>query len=166
MTALLTFEPYVLTPLVHNVPGIHMSFFLTFYIDEPSLAIPPLEAGVNRLIELLPFLAGNVTPSIQLKGKENVYEVQPPTAKFLQEHSMLRIKYHEHYVSPKSPGAFSFSNESSIDERFIPMPFEMALAELIPVLRLQANVMHDSIVLCISFHHMAIDGYGALNLSR
>jgi hypothetical protein len=165
MTILPSFEPYVLTPLDHIAFPIHMACFFTFHIDEPSTAIPVLEAGVNRLVEFLPFLAGNVTRSTRLQGKKNVYEVQPSSAEFLQRHPMLKIKHHGQAVSPKTPGV-SFSYDTIFNENWIPMPLDMVLEELAPVLRFQANIMQDGIILCYNFHHRAMDGIAVENVMK
>ncbi|KAL4951613.1 hypothetical protein BDW69DRAFT_186204 [Aspergillus filifer] len=42
----------------------------------------------------------------------------------------------------------------------MPLPFYIPDAEPQPLLRLQANVMTDGIVLCVSFHRHAVDGLG------
>lgn len=165
MESLPTFEPYVLSPLDHNTGPIHLSCFFTFYLQSPSFAIPVLEEGVSRLIKLLPFLAGNITASSQLPGKENVYEVQPPTAGILQDYPMLKIRHHKQAVTPESPSG-NFSYNSILNENFIPLPFTMATEELSPVLRFQANVMQDGVILCLCFHHLAMDGTGAINVMR
>jgi hypothetical protein len=163
MESLPTFEPYVLSPLDHNTGPIHLSGFFTFYLKSPAVAIQVLEDGVLCLIKSLPFLAGNVTASSQLPGKENVYEVQPPTAEILQDYPMLRIRHHKQAVAPDSPSG-NFSYDSLLNEDFVPLPFTMAAEELSPVLRFQANIMQDGVILCLCFHHMAMDGTGVTNV--
>jgi hypothetical protein len=87
-----TFEPYVATSFDHSMPRIHLAAFLTFSLDEPSKAVPILENGVERLIKCLTFLTGNVAFSTRVPGKENVFEIQPPTKQFLLQYPTIQDK--------------------------------------------------------------------------
>ncbi|KAJ5463708.1 transferase family-domain-containing protein [Penicillium sp. IBT 31633x] len=50
--------------------------------------------------------------------------------------------------------------ESLFDEHYLPLPFSMATTEMCPIIRWQANVMQDGIVLAVSFHHSVFDAAG------
>lgn len=147
-----TFEPYVATPFDHYMSPVHLASFLTFSLDDPFKAIPILEDGLKRLIKYLPFLAGNVAFSTRVPGKENVFEIQPPTKQFLLQHPIFRIKYHEQPIFSK------YSRHVVAD--ITPIPFALAEDYPSPILRFQANIMSDGIILCYSIHHTAIDGIG------
>lgn len=149
------FEPYVLTPFDHLILPIHFGCFLTFYPDDISKSIGTLEAGVTRLVSLLPFLCGNMVPSSKLAEK---FEVQPPAAEFLQEHPMLKIKYHDQSIRA--------AKEGPSNEIFLPISYEQATENLTPICRFQVNAMSDGIMLCFNFLHMAIDGIGIFNVSK
>jgi fumigaclavine B O-acetyltransferase len=159
------FEPYVLSTLDHITAPIHMSTFITFHPENPSKAISALETGLRRLILLLPFISGNVAFSSQLPGKQNVREVQAATAEFLQKYPMLKIKHHDKSISPTKPGP-TVSYDTILNEEFTPLEFAMAMEDLSPVFRIQANVMRDGVILCCSFYHLALDGAGCNNVLR
>jgi hypothetical protein len=165
MTSLPTFEPYVLTHLDHHVPPVHLAAFFTFHLDEPSKGIPVLEAGVARLIDLLPFLTGNIASSNRVPGKQNVLEVQPPTERFLLQHPMFRTVDHDQSISPKS-GNPIVSYDDLANEEFIPIPFKFMGVDPSPVFRFQVNLMLDGIILCLHFHHQALDGIGVLGVAK
>jgi hypothetical protein len=158
MSSLPTFEPYVLTPFDHCTAPIHLSGFFTFTPDDVPKSISVLEAGVSRLVTLLPFLSGNITLSDKLQGKENVFEVQPPTAEFLEECPMLKIRHHEQSICT--------AKDNLLSEAFLPIAFEQAAEDLSPICRFQANVMVDGIFLCFTLNHMAVDGMGAWNVAK
>ncbi|KAF3401696.1 O-acetyltransferase pyr7, partial [Penicillium rolfsii] len=155
------FEPYILTPLDHCLPRFHLFPSFIFKIDSPSSAIPILSLAIPRLMHLLPFLTGNVTASTQLEGKENVLEVQPPTQEFLNKYPFLHIKNHRQSISCAMPGS-NVTLSKSVRENFIPIPLDMAGESDSPVFRVQANIMSDGLILCLAFHHMALDGVGLI----
>jgi hypothetical protein len=155
------FEPYVLTPFDHSMISIHLPCLMTFYPDDLSSAVAVLETGVQRLVELLPFLSGNVTSSSRVIGKENAMEVQPPTAEFLQKHPMLKVKTHQKYANPMNRK--HIHDDLRSNEDLLPVAFEMGAEEFSPIFRLQINAMIDAIIVSTSFNHMALDGIGVVN---
>ncbi|KAJ6031615.1 hypothetical protein N7540_002347 [Penicillium herquei] len=161
MTDLPTFEPYVLSPFDHSTSPIHLTPLFTFRPADPSNATAVLETGVQRLITLLPFLAGNVTPSSRLQDKENVLEAAPPTREFLQQHPMFKVKHH--YKPIQSMNEVG-THEDASPERFAPIPYELAGEDVSPIFRVQANVMLDGIILALSVHHMALDAVGSISI--
>lgn len=159
------FDPYVLSPLDHMTGPIHLSPFFTFHPDDPHEAVLALENGMLRLISFLPFLAGNVALSSQLQGKENVREVRPATPEFLREHPLLKVKKHNISISPTKAGP-TVSRDTMMSENFVPISLAMGMEDLIPVLRVQANVMRDGVIICFSFYHLALDGAGFFNILK
>lgn len=164
MATLPDFEPYVLTPLDHSIFPVYLYPSFVFHVESPCLAIPILEPAVSRLVYLLPFLTGNITASTQLTGKDNVLEMQPPTQSFLMDYPMLKIKHHRQCISPITSGS-NIKTGQFLNESLVPISFEMAAETVSPIFRVQANVMGDGLILCLAFHHMAMDGVGLLNVA-
>ncbi|RAH70047.1 uncharacterized protein BO66DRAFT_452063 [Aspergillus aculeatinus CBS 121060] len=163
------FEPYTLTPFDYLPPPLHMTAFLTFILDNPARAIPVLEAAVERLIDELPFLTGNVvlSSSSPIPGRQNVREVQPSTAAMLDQHPMLVIKHlPRKYISgparasPVRGRGQVINYDEIFTEEYLPLPLDMGSAPASPVYRFQANILEDGIILCGSAHHNAVDGMG------
>jgi hypothetical protein len=75
---------------------------------------------------------------------------------------MLKIKQHAQCISSHNFNVNTpvISSDDLFNSHYIPLPFCIAASEPQPLLRLQANVMTDGIILCLSFHHFAIDGLG------
>ncbi|CAI7610167.1 unnamed protein product [Penicillium glandicola] len=152
-----TFEPYVATPFDHSMLPTHLAAFFTFSLDEPSEAIPILEAGVARLVSYLPFLTGNVALSSRVPYKKNVVEIQPPTKQFLSQHPIFRPIFSRH-------SRHIVARDIFLNEDIIPIPFALSEDYPSPVCRFQVNIMPDGIILCCNFHHSAIDGIGAASI--
>ncbi|KAL3480913.1 transferase family-domain-containing protein [Aspergillus californicus] len=60
----------------------------------------------------------------------------------------------------------AISSDNLFNSHYIPLPFCIPASEPQPLLRLQANVMTDGIVLCVSFHHFAVDGLGLSSIMQ
>ncbi|KAJ5147509.1 uncharacterized protein N7443_000898 [Penicillium atrosanguineum] len=167
-----SFEPYTLSPLDHTPPPMHMTAFLTFKLEHPARATSVLEAGVGHLISNLPFLTGNVTTTSPLRCKKKAVQVHPTTPALLEQYPMLKVKYHpRRYISsPPNQVPSSAVQEHTVsydvmfNEDYLPLPFDNAIAEKSPIFRLQANILEDGVILCVSFHHMAMDGKGLENV--
>ncbi|OJJ82327.1 uncharacterized protein ASPGLDRAFT_526464 [Aspergillus glaucus CBS 516.65] len=125
-----------------------MFMFLTFdkYTEE---GIEALKRGVSHLNAHLPFLTGVVVPSSQSGGKENVCEVQPASASFLQTYPMLQVESHPEldYTAP----------DDFIDQKYLPLPFFMSPAEPQPLIRFKANVTNTKVILSVAYFHKALD---------
>ena len=165
MATTTAFDPYLLTPLDHIVLKVYMSYCLSFRLEDPASGLPALQAGVNRLISALPFLAGYVAESTKLDGKKNVMEVQPPTVP-LETIPMLQVKYYPHHTIPPN-GIHGSTTQSetteviSLNESCSPLPFFIPPSQPKPVLRFQASIMADGIVLTMAFHHSVLDATGS-----
>ncbi|KAE8349198.1 hypothetical protein BDV28DRAFT_152104 [Aspergillus coremiiformis] len=157
------FEPYVLTPLDHILWHFSLSTFYTFKLDNPFMAIPILEAGANKLISQYPFLTGNIIERRATGERKGICEVQPPSEEYMALHPFLNIKYHQRKIPSSSTGpsdSESVCTDSLYNGEFIPVPFGQNRSDLQPLLRIQANIMADGIILCASVHHRAMDAYG------
>lgn len=161
------FDPYVLTPLDHSTAPVHFSFFVSFLCQYPASGLSVLVKDVERLTTLLPFLTGNLVQSTQQKGIKNVFEVQPPDLSYLSQLPLLKIKYHPYCVSQNN-GNFNtpaLRFDDLFTSHYMPLSFCPTHGPQ-PVLRLQANVMTNGIVLCLSFHHFAVDGIGLSSIMQ
>jgi fumigaclavine B O-acetyltransferase len=146
----------------------HMTAFLTFKLKHPAQAISVLEAGVEHLISKFPFLTGNVATNSPLWCKKNALHVHPTTPALLEQYPMLKIKYHPRrylFSQPNQvPGPavqeHTVSYDVMFNEDYLPLPLDNSMAEESPIFRLQANALEDGIILCVTFHHMAMDGKG------
>lgn len=162
------FEPYILTPLDHSTAPIHFSFFVTFLCQDPARGSSVLDKAAQRLTTLLPFLSGNLVQSTQLKGTKNVFEVQPRDPSYLSKIPILKIQHHAQCISPHNVNMNTpaLSSDDLFNSRYMPLPFCIPAFEPQPLLRLQANVLTDGIVLCLSFHHFAVDGLGISSIMQ
>jgi fumigaclavine B O-acetyltransferase len=77
---------------------------------------------------------------------------------------MLRIRHHHQPISFATSGSDAKTGRS-INESFVPIPFDMAGERKSPVFRVQANILSDGLILCLGFHHMALDGVGLVNVA-
>ncbi|KOS41934.1 hypothetical protein ACN38_g7170 [Penicillium nordicum] len=95
-------------------------------------------------------------------------EVQPTDPSHLSKLPMLNIKQHAQCISPHNVNMNTpaLSSDDLFNSDYIPLPFCIPASEPQPLLRLQANVMTDGIVLCLSFHHFAVDGLGISSIMQ
>ncbi|PIG83863.1 O-acetyltransferase [Aspergillus arachidicola] len=158
-----SFKPYVLSPLDHAMACFYLTSIITFSLQDPTRGIPVLEAGVSQLVSKLPFLGGNLIWTTHPDSTRVTGEIHPPNEATWNTYPMLKVKYHAGKYKSMSYGRGQcdvISYDHLCREEFLPLPFEIVLAETSPVLRFQANVLEDGIILCASFHHNAIDGKG------
>ncbi|EAW15308.1 putative acetyltransferase [Aspergillus clavatus NRRL 1] len=140
MAAEIAFEPFPLTPLDRASPEVYTDCFMIFDLENPLDGIPTLQRGIDRLVSEFPFIAGEID-SGHVKCPSPAVSSIP----------MLLVKHHPHTTSP--PGGW--------DKSHSPLPRFIPSTEPRPVLRFQANVMSNGIVLCLSFSHAVLDGTGA-----
>lgn len=150
----LTFEPYVLTPLDHLMASINIFFLLTFLHPRPSEGVPVLQEGLSRTLTALPYLCGNVVPKSKAQGKSNVREVQPADN---LTGSVLQVQHHEHAI-----GTIDWDRVRY--QEYIPLPNRKKITGPLPVVRFQANIMEDGIILSMGFNHSVMDLRGAVTV--
>ncbi|KAE8370724.1 transferase family-domain-containing protein [Aspergillus caelatus] len=162
-----SFKPYVLSPLDHALACFYLTATFTFSLQDSTEGISVLEAAVSQLVSKLPFLSGNLIWKTHPDNANVMGEIHPPIAATWNTYPMLRVKYHGGKYTPISYGRLNgpaqysvVSYDNILREEFLPLPFETILGETSPVLRFQANVLEDGIILCASFHHNVIDGKG------
>ncbi|KAE8168439.1 transferase family-domain-containing protein [Aspergillus tamarii] len=161
------FKPYVLSPLDHALACFYLTATFTFSLPDSTEGISALEAAVSQLVFKLPFLGGNLVWTNHPDNAKVMGEIHPPTAATWNKYPMLKVKHHGGKYTPMSYGRLNGPDKDSVvsydnilREEFLPLPFEIVLGETSPVLRFQANVFEDGIILCVSFHHNVIDGKG------
>ncbi|PLN85273.1 transferase family-domain-containing protein [Aspergillus taichungensis] len=158
------FEPYTLTSFDHAFPPAFYHFVaLSFAIQNPQDAIPTLESAILRVINELPFLAGEVGPCLDAK-RRNVMRVQPSLP---ATHKIPIVQVHEHPQFVLS-SISTLGKETSAgqhhaccvdsSEAIVPK-FDYSSIPA-PVFRAQINILADGIVLCLAVNHMVIDGTG------
>lgn len=86
------FQPY-LSPLYHVAPPLYLAMFPSFGRHSDK-GIDALKKGVSSLSAHLHFLTGVVPLSSQPAGKDEVYEVRPASATFLQTYPMFQVGIH------------------------------------------------------------------------
>ncbi|GKZ22756.1 hypothetical protein AbraIFM66951_004253 [Aspergillus brasiliensis] len=147
-----SFRPYTLTPLDHLLPPQHVFAYMSFRPEQPSEAVVAIESGLLELISQWPFLAGNVA-RVQRKDRDNVLELQPPTASDLHRCPMLLVKHHQQTISQALASPV-------INYGMLHIPTTVSNYHPIPAVRFQANVMRDGLILCLSWYHQVMDSLG------
>ncbi|OJK01970.1 hypothetical protein ASPACDRAFT_1879460 [Aspergillus aculeatus ATCC 16872] len=159
------FTPMQLTPLDHMMPISYIAFFYGFLLDDPQRAVPVIRDSLHRLLRANPFLAGNLINSNHCHEAPTVRAVHPPTVESLREFPILRVRHHEdHYMARQYHGSTCsddrFSNDVLFSEAYLPVPLAAATAQQCPIIRWQANIMQDGLVVAVCFHHSVLDAAG------
>ncbi|RDK45529.1 hypothetical protein M752DRAFT_333347 [Aspergillus phoenicis ATCC 13157] len=149
------FEPFTLSALDHIVPPLHLFAYLTFKLNSPSDAIAVLQNGISRLLHALPFLSGNIVTIEELNGKKNTMQITPADASTMHQSPMLKVALHAAETS-------AVERDDVQHADFVPIPIHLPTTDPSPVLRFQANMMTDGLVLCVTFDHRMTDGLGVL----
>ena len=150
-----SFEPFTLSALDHIVPPLHLFAYLTFKLDSPSDAIAVLQNGISRLLHALHFLSGNIVTIEELNGKKNSMQITPADASTMYQSPMLKVALHAAETS-------AVERDDVQHADFVPIPIHLPTTDPSPVLRFQANMMTDGLVLCVTFDHRMTDGLGVL----
>ncbi|OJZ80354.1 hypothetical protein ASPFODRAFT_460806 [Aspergillus luchuensis CBS 106.47] len=156
------FTPMQLTLLDQMMPKCYIAFFYSFHLEDPQRAVSILENALRSLIMKNPFLAGNVINPMQDIGNAAICQVHPPTPESLHEFPFLRVRYHEDqsmYLHQGCSGC-PISNDDFFAEPYLPVPLSAATAMLCPIIRWQANIMQDGLVITVCFHHSVLDAAG------
>lgn len=141
------FSPFSLTSLDHALLAVYIPQNLCFRTSDHQQCPSRLQAGINLLLTRLPFLSGEV-------AKPGELCVQPGNT--FDEIPMLTIKHFTHVILP--PVLIGGSNSlkadhavASLDSQFFfPLPLTLPPSEPRPVMRLQANVVADGVILSMA----------------
>ncbi|GFF73925.1 acetyltransferase, putative [Aspergillus lentulus] len=157
-------SPYALSSLDHNPLGINVTFLLSFHAAQPEEGIRVLEDGIKQLLKVHPFLAGDVTRQTECSQRTNTWQIEPDAPESLLKTPMLQTRYcpANSIKELESKRLLTGAEEQEIMRQLAPLPIDMDLAlPRRPVLRFQANIMRDGVILAMTFHHAAMDGAGA-----
>jgi fumigaclavine B O-acetyltransferase len=142
----------------------NVSFLLFFQTTQPGESIRVLEDGIKLLLKVHPFLAGDVTRRSEFSQRKYTWQIEPEAPESLVQFPMLQTRHSqvESIRELHSKCLLTGAEEQEIMSRLAPLPIDMDLSlPRRPILRFQANVMRDGIILAMTFHHAAMDGAGA-----
>ncbi|KAJ5263602.1 hypothetical protein N7478_011207 [Penicillium angulare] len=126
--------------------------FVSWPSKDPENGALILREAVSQTVTALPYLSGNVVLSMKSGGIQNLRQIQPAESSTLCDFPMFMTRYHQQSI--KSIDWDDLSREQFIPDR-------KRSSEIDHVLRFQVNAMKDGLVLCMSFHHSAMDLIGA-----
>jgi fumigaclavine B O-acetyltransferase len=155
---------YALSSLDHNPLGINVTFLLFFHAAQSEQCIRVLQDGIKQLLKVHPFLAGDVIRQTKFSQRNNTWQIEPDAPESLLKIPMLQIRYcPAHSINElESKRLLTGAEEQEIVRQLAPLPIDMDLSmPQRPVLRFQANIMRDGVILAMTFHHAAMDGAGA-----
>ncbi|KAF7590283.1 hypothetical protein BBP40_003020 [Aspergillus hancockii] len=156
MKAPTAFQPYVLSPLDHLAPPVYVATFASFVTLDHTEAVSALSNAVHHLLNRYPFLGGDVVLT-QAADKVGRKEVWPTNA--------ARLKQHPFFITRNQPQTITYIRDPCVfSNEFLPLPLEVTVRDAYPLIRFQANIMQDGIILTCVFFHPAIDGKGLFNL--
>ncbi|KAK2758961.1 hypothetical protein FQN54_003059 [Arachnomyces sp. PD_36] len=151
------FKPILQTPFHRTTRAkdwtYYETFCLTFEVADIKKAISMLETGVARLLESLPFLAGELA----VNGVQ--WAVVPPSIDSFEKIPMLSVCQHSRSLPWLSWAGSPVENKllAVLDETYVPIR-DLHFDSFRPVFRLRANVLQGGIVLAVSYNHMVLDG--------
>lgn len=145
-----------LTPLDHLPAKIFLPYVLYFDTTDTKTALHTIQNGVDKLISLIPWLAGDVVLRNEPSGPQNrAHIVVPPrtaaAAAVSGEIPMVQVKYFDRDDEFRTHRV----------QAYVPVPTFIPASQGRPVVRFQANIFPSKIALVMSFMHMVFDGSGA-----
>ncbi|KAJ5799258.1 uncharacterized protein N7518_001326 [Penicillium psychrosexuale] len=155
----------ILSPLDHIAPQAYVSYLLYFQTANSTHCLSLLEAGITSLTKVLPILLGHIVVNPELDGKYNIQSVQIPCAK--EDVTILVHKHHPFSMESALGGVqngMSMLETSDSKQHLCPLPPLITSTERQPVIRFQANIFTDAIVLAMTFSHIVFDGTGAAKI--
>ncbi|RDW65631.1 uncharacterized protein DSM5745_09370 [Aspergillus mulundensis] len=146
-----SFPPQALTTLDHLIIPSYLSGVSTFDLRgrDKAAALSRLELAAARLVTHLPFLGGDVAPAGDRDEKLNAYELRSADN---DRDPFLQVKEH--------PASTPLLINGQLNAEFVPGEEVIDFSQPCPVLRLQANIVGDTLHLVSRSHHMALDGMG------
>lgn len=157
------FSPFSLSSLDHALLAVYIPQNLCFRTSDHEQCLSRLRAGIDLLLARLPFLAGEVVPRTDDGAKPGELRVQPGNT--FDAIPMLTIKHFPDVILPpllvdasKSPNPDRAV--AKMDGEFFSLPFILPPSEPRPIMRLQANVVADGVILSMAFSHSVLDGTG------
>lgn len=157
------FTPFFISSLDHALLAVYIPQSLCFRTSDHQQCLLRLQAGIDLLLNRVPFLSGDVAPRTDHGAKPGELRIQP--GKTLDKIPMVTIKHLPDIVLPpvlvngsdlSNPGR----TVATMDSQYFPLPLFLPPSEPRPVMRLQANVVADGVILSIALNHSAFDGTG------
>jgi fumigaclavine B O-acetyltransferase len=153
------FEPFPLTRLDQANGEVFFHYSVSFEVQDEDKALKTISKGVDHLLALVPFLTGETT---RAEGSGAI-ELRPATASPDGEIPMFQVKRHANCTLPvRKIGkiASSVPQNLPLQGHFNPLPPLHKPGQPSPVIRFQANVLEDGIVLTVGFNHLVFDAMG------
>lgn len=153
----ISFEPFSLTKLDESGPIVFF-FSLSFAVKNENKALKTISNGIDRLVDTVPFLNGETA------SPAGALEVRPATVAPEEQVPMLQVKRHTGSTLPVRKignAAFVVPENVPLEDHFNPLPVFHTPGQPAPVLRFQANVLDDGIILTVAFNHHVFDIPGA-----
>ncbi|KAB8257641.1 transferase family-domain-containing protein [Aspergillus pseudonomiae] len=148
------FFNYPLTAFDSASPRGYPAFLLFFRSTNPQTGLQALEDGVAKLIQRLPFLAGDIHPCpCDHPFKEQIQ----PSPRTLDKVPMFQSQYQSVPMS----SVVSQLGSAIYTNTLCPIRPRLDDSEPHPVLRFQGTQLKDGIVLSMSFSHNVFDAAGA-----
>ncbi|KAL5363926.1 transferase family-domain-containing protein [Aspergillus floccosus] len=157
MTIKAHFEAYGLTSLDHTIPPCYVRFAVLFPVPNVTLAVESLQKGAALLTFEFPIVTGCVAPVRTPGARKGALQIVPPSHLEKDHASILKVKHHK---------TSYHARWTTAEEEYLPLALFADPHTPAPILRLEANVMTDGIILGVAFHHQAMDATGAGVLMR
>ncbi|KAJ0423128.1 hypothetical protein BJY00DRAFT_310255 [Aspergillus carlsbadensis] len=154
------FEPFPLTGLDQVNGEVFFHYSLSFEVQNEDKSLKTISKGIDHLLALVPFLTGETVRAVA----NGAVELRPATASPDAEIPMFQVKRHPSRNIPvRKIGKIASSVPQSIplQAEFNPLPPLHKPGQPAPVIRFQANVLQDGIVLTTGFNHLVVDAMGA-----
>lgn len=148
-----SFTNYPLTMFDSGSPQVYVTFFLLFHGVDVKNCLSLFEEGVGQLVNRLPFLAGDVSPSPT--GQKFTEQIQP-CQETLAAIPIYKVKYNG------EPMARVMDQLGLViwHKVFCPLPPLLDSVAGRPVVRFQGTGLPDGVVLGTSFNHRVFDIVG------
>lgn len=148
-----SFSHYPLTVFDSASHQVYVNFFLLFYGVDVENCLRLLGEGIDRLVNRLPFLSGDVFPSPT--GQRSTEQIQP-CPETLAAIPMYKVKH------DTEPMAKAMDQLGLIiwHKAFCPLPPFLDPTAGRPVVRFQGTALSDGIILGVSFNHRVFDVVG------
>ncbi|OKL59181.1 hypothetical protein UA08_05664 [Talaromyces atroroseus] len=163
------FTPFSLSSLDHTLLSVYIPQNLCFRTADHEQCLSRLQAGINLLMARLPFLTGEIVPRTDHDGaKPGELRIQPgKSSDGMMAIPMLTIKHFAGVILPpvlvRGSDAVKTDDRAtvaSLDSQFFPLPPILPPEQPRPVMRMQANVVADGVILSMAFSHSVFDGTG------
>ena len=157
------FTPFSLSSLDHALLAVYIPQNLCFRTSDHQQCVSRLQAGIDLLLTRLPFLSGEVVPWTDNGAKPGQLRIQP--GRVFSDLPMLTVKHFKDVVLPpvlvgENNAAKTDRAVAKLDTEYFALPLMLPPSEPRPVMRFQANVVDDGVILSMATSHSVLDGTG------